>query len=151
MESEEYRIEAEDRNIPIDPGWPHFQNYTFAPAILRGNLLFLSGLTATDEAGEVVGKGDIVAQARCIFGKLKQILSAAGASLSDVVKTTDFITTTQGYSLTAEVRREFFGDSFPSSTGVVVSGLLRPDALIEIEAIAVVPGKGTKVDGQVNP
>ena len=65
------------------------------------------------------------------------MLRAAGGSLADVAQTTDYITTTDGYRATADVRREVFGDQFPAATGVIVAGLLRPGALIEIDAVAV--------------
>jgi aminoacrylate peracid reductase len=133
-------IESTDEgSVVINPGWDHYERFTFEPAIRRGNLLFISGLTATDEEGNVLAKGDIVAQTRHIYEKMGAILKAAGAQPCDVVKTTDFVTTIEDYHKTSEVRREFFGEAFPASTGVVVKGLLRPDALIEIEAIAVIP------------
>lgn len=113
--------------------------YTFSPGVIKeGKLLFISGLTATDDQGNIVGKGDIVAQARVIFTKIGEILQTAGATFDDVVKTVDYITTTENYRGTADVRREFFGTDFPAATGVIVAGLLRPDALIEIEAVAVI-------------
>jgi enamine deaminase RidA (YjgF/YER057c/UK114 family) len=121
----------------IDPGWPYTSHYTFSPAVRKGNLLFISGLTATDDNGNIVGKGDIVAQTRQCFEKIKQILEAAGASFDDIVKTVDYITTTEGYRGTADVRREYFRNGFPAATGIVVKELLRADALIEIDAIAV--------------
>jgi enamine deaminase RidA (YjgF/YER057c/UK114 family) len=130
---------TDEGSVVVNPGWDHYERFTFEPAIRRGNLLFVSGLTATDPEGNVVAKGDIVAQTRYIYEKMRAILEAAGARPCDVVKTTDFLTTTENYHKTAEVRREFFGEAFPASTGVVVSKLLRPDALIEIEAIAVIP------------
>jgi enamine deaminase RidA (YjgF/YER057c/UK114 family) len=130
---------TDEGSVVVNPGWEHYERFTFEPAIRRGNLLFVSGLTATDPEGNVVAKGDIVAQTRYIYKKMRAILEAAGARPCDVVKTTDFLTTTENYHKTAEVRREFFGEAFPASTGVVVSKLLRPDALIEIEAIAVIP------------
>jgi enamine deaminase RidA (YjgF/YER057c/UK114 family) len=125
----------------IDPGWSYSTRYTFSPAVRKGNLLFISGLTATDEQGTIVGKDDIVAQTRQIFEKLKQILDAAGGSFADIVKTVDYIVTTEGYRETAAVRRAYFHDGSPAATGVVVQGLLRPDALIEIDAIAVLDDK----------
>jgi aminoacrylate peracid reductase len=128
-------------NERIDPGWTRFARYTFPPAIRRGNLLFISGMTAVDDDGKLVGEGNIAAQARFIYEQMGQVLAAAGASYADVVKTTDYITTTDGYRETADVRREIFGADFPAATGVIVAGLLRPGALIEIEAIAVVPGR----------
>jgi aminoacrylate peracid reductase len=126
-------------NEPINPGWHRYARYTFPPAIRRDNLLFISGLTAVDDEGSLVGEGDIVAQARFIYRQLAEILEAAGGSLSDIVQTTDYITTTEGYRGTAEVRREVFGERLPAATGVIVAGLLRPGALIEISAIAVLP------------
>ena len=121
----------------IDTGEDHFAKLTFAPAVRAGDTLWLSGMTAAGDDGKVVGVGDIVAQARFIFEKAQKVLAAAGASMDDVVMTRDFFTTKEGYAGTAEVRREFFGDSFPAATGVEVAGLLRRDALIEIEFVAV--------------
>src|SRR5262245_8433615 len=116
--------------------WP--ERYTFSPAVRSGNLLFISGTTATDDRQQIVGRGDIVAQTRQIFRKFEAILVAAGGSLKDIVETTEFITTTENYRKTAEVRREIFGGPpYPAATGVIVAGLLREDALIEISAIAV--------------
>jgi aminoacrylate peracid reductase len=123
----------------IDPGWPRYTRLTFPPARRRGNLLFISGITAVDDQGALVGEGDIVAQARYIYQRIGEILAAAGAGFGDVVKTTDYITTTENYRGTADVRREVFGEDFPAATGVIVAGLLRPGALIEIDAVAVVP------------
>ncbi len=120
----------------IDP-WAFTKRYTFSPAVRKGNLLFISGLTATDNRGNIVGPGDIVAQTRNIFEKLETLMAEAGGSMDDIVKTVDYITTKQGYKGTAEVRREYFKNGFPAATGIVVKELLRPDALIEIDAIAV--------------
>ncbi len=124
----------------INPGWPRYERYTFSPAVRKGNLLFISGLTATDDAGAIVGEGDIVAQTRRIFELIGELLSEAGGSFDDVVKTVDYVTTTDNYAGTADVRREFFLNGFPAATGVVVKQLLRPGALIEIDAIAVLDG-----------
>lgn len=126
------------KNQIINPGWPHYAKYTFSPAVKRGNLLFISGITAADETGQIVEKGDIVGQTKRIFEKIGRILEAAGATFDDIVKTVDYITTTENYRGTAEVRRQYFKSGFPTATGVIVKGLLREDALIEIDAIAVV-------------
>lgn len=137
---------------PVNPGLPRYDRLTFPPATRvalegrsanGGNLLFISGLTATDDQGNLVGEGDIAAQARRIYAIMGQILAEAGASFDDVVQTTDYITTTNGYRETVRVRRDVFGDpppgGFPAATGIIVAGLLRPGALIEIDAIAVIP------------
>ena len=118
--------------------WP--ERYTFSPALRAGNLLFISGTTAVDEGGQLVGPGDIVAQTRYIYQKFAALLAAAGAGFECVVQTTDYITTTERYRETAVVRREVFRPPYPTATGVIVKGLLREGALIEISAVAVLPG-----------
>jgi enamine deaminase RidA (YjgF/YER057c/UK114 family) len=123
---------------PIVPnaGWP--ASFTFSPAVQVGNLVFLSGTTATDEKGRIVGPGDIVAQTRHIFGKFSLLLQSVGAGLGNIVETTDYVLSLDDYKKTAAVRRELFkGPPWPAATGVVVSGLVRKDALIEIKGIAM--------------
>ncbi len=123
----------------VNPGFPGFDRYTFSPGVIKeGKMLYISGITATDDQGNIVGEGDIVAQTRVIFEKIGEILTAAGAGFDDIVKTVDYMTTTENYRGTADVRREFFKKDFPAATGVIVAGLLRPEALIEIDAVAVI-------------
>ncbi len=126
-----------EKKVVVNPGWKRYERLTFSPAVRWGNLLFTSGMAATDDAGRIMHEGDIVAQTREIFKKLEAVLKEAGGSLDNVVKTVDYITTTENYKETAKVRREFFKNGFPAATGVVVKSLLRKEALIEIEAIAV--------------
>jgi enamine deaminase RidA (YjgF/YER057c/UK114 family) len=118
--------------------WP--DRYTFSPALRAGNLVFVSGTTAADETGRIVAPGDIAGQARYIYQKMAKLLAAAGAGFEHVVQTTEYITTTENYRATAEVRREFFQPPYPTATGVIVKGLVREGALIEISAVAVLPG-----------
>lgn len=126
------------RREVVDPGFPGSNRFTFSPGVVKeGKMLFISGMMATDYQGNVLGRGDIVAQTRVIFKRMGQVLEAAGATFDDVVKTVDYITTTENYRATAEVRREFFKKEFPAATGVIVAELLRPEALIEIDAVAV--------------
>jgi len=125
----------------ITGGSPWPSRYTFSPAVRAGNLLFISGTTAGDERGQLVGPGDIVAQTRYIFQKFGRLLRAAGGGFEHIVVSTNYATTTENYAHTAAVRREFFGDRFPTATGVIVAGLLREGALIEISAVAVLPDK----------
>jgi aminoacrylate peracid reductase len=99
---------------------------TFSPAVRVGDFLILSGTTATDESRRLVAEGDIVGQARYI-----------GIGFDAIVETVDYVTTFEGYERTAAVRKEVFGDGpYPAATGVMVSGLVRPGALIEIRATA---------------
>jgi len=115
--------------------WP--DRYTFSPALRVGQLLFIAGTTATDESGALVAPGDIVGQTRYIYEKFARLLQAAGAGFQHIVETTEYITTTENYRGTAAVRREFFRPPYPVATGVIVAGLLREGALIEISAVAV--------------
>ncbi len=126
----------------IKPDWPRLagRGRTYNPAVKKGNLLFISGMTSYDREGNKVGVGDIVAQTRQIYENMKDVLEAAGATFDDVVKTVDYIVpeALQDYRATAEIRREYFKDNFPAATGIVVNRLLSKESLIEIDAIAVV-------------
>jgi len=120
--------------VPNDK-WP--ARYTFSPATRVGNLVFLSGTTGTDDEGNIVGPGDIVAQTRRIFEKFALILQSVGGNLSNIVETTDYVLSLDEYRKTAALRRELFkGPPWPAATGVVVAGLIREGALIEIKGIA---------------
>ncbi|HWW47315.1 MAG TPA: RidA family protein [Xanthobacteraceae bacterium] len=120
--------------VPSD-NWP--EKWTFSPAVRVGNLIFLSGTTATDDKGQIVGPGDIVEQTRWIFKKFERVLERAGGSLRNIIETTDYVLCLEEYKKTASLRREFFqGPPWPAATGVVVKGLVRPGALIEIKGIA---------------
>lgn len=122
---------------PVVPNenWP--ARFTFSPAVRVGNLVFLSGTTGTDDRGDIVGPGDIVAQTWRIFEKFSLILHSVGGSLDNIVETTDYVLSLDDYKKTAALRRELFkGPPWPAATGVVVSGLVREGALIEIKGIA---------------
>ena len=129
------------RKIMINPGWERYKRLTYAPGVRKGNMLFISGMDAAlvDPAtGKAVVKGDIVEQTKVIYEKIKTVLEEAGASFDDVVKTMDYVTTMEeDYKRTAEVRRQYFGESFPAATGIIVREMAREGVLIEIDAIAV--------------
>ena len=121
---------------PVTSGKAWSERYTYVPALRVGNMVWLSGTTGTDDNGNITAPGDIVEQTRQIFRKFERLLNSIGASCDDIVSTTDFITTMDNYRKTAQVRREFFKKGFPTSTGVIVAGLLREGAVIEISAVA---------------
>jgi len=128
------------KKIMINPGWKYYEKLTYAPAVRKGNMLFISGQDAAKldpNTGELTFSKDILEQTRTIYERFREILKAAGANFEDVVWTTDYITTTENYKATAELRREYFGESFPASTGIIVKGLLHDEALIEIDAVAI--------------
>lgn len=124
----------------IDPGWGFTARHTFSPAIVCDGWVFVSGLVASGPNRTILFPNDIVAQTEVILERLGEILRAASCDYDDVVATREFIVSTENYRRTADVRRRFFKDPFPAATGVIVAGLLQPDAVIELEAIARVPG-----------
>lgn len=112
-----------------------------APAVRVGNTLYLSGQIALGADGKVVGEGDVIAQARQCFENIKSILKREGAAMSDVVKMTTYYACPLTEDLTKEywkVRKEYFGDYRPASSGLAISALIFPSILIEIEVVAVV-------------
>lgn len=111
----------------------------FSDAVIAGRTLYVSGLVATDEHGNVVGERDVVEQSRQIFRNLRRILDTVGAGPSDVAKLTIFMRDIDQRPLINPVRQEFFGSHRPASTLVEVSGLIRPELLLEIEAVALLP------------
>jgi len=116
---------------------PLFAGRTYVAAVARAGVpLFVSGLTAARPDGTVEGD-TVAAQAREIFAQLGRILAEAGAGPANVVKTTDYILSREGYRTVADVRREFFGEDFPAATGIVVKELLGRGVLIEMDAVAM--------------
>jgi enamine deaminase RidA (YjgF/YER057c/UK114 family) len=102
-----------------------------------GRLLFIAGQTASDKDGNVVGKGDIEAQATQVFENIAAVLEEAGGSFDNLVMTTTYITDRkyrEGYN---RVRQRYYKQEPPTSTLVIVSGLANPDYLIEIAGVAV--------------
>ena len=125
----------------INLNYKHYADTTYSAAVKKGNLLFISGQGAIDyETNEIVGKGDLLAQTRQIYKNIQKILEASGASFNDVVKTTDYIVRDAllSYKDTSEIRKEYFKDSFPASTGVVVDRLIRSEMLIEVDVVAII-------------
>jgi 2-iminobutanoate/2-iminopropanoate deaminase len=106
-----------------------------------GSLLFLSGQVAVDDDGELVGEGDMAAQAERVFEMIAGILAAHDASFSDVVHVRTFLTDMDQRSEYGAVRMKYFPGPPPASTTVEVSRLFRPGLLIEIEVTAAVPAR----------
>jgi reactive intermediate/imine deaminase len=104
--------------------------------------IYISGQIAFDKDGTVVGAGDMKAQAEQVFKNLEAALTAAGAKFSDIVKMNSYITDMSKIQAVRDVRTRYFGDVTPASTFVQVAGLVRPELLLEIEVVAVVPGAG---------
>ncbi len=104
-----------------------------------GRLVAVSGQLALDEDGRLVGEGDAGAQARQVFENLRRCLAAAGAGFDDVVKLTCFVTDMAHMpALRAARAAHIPDDRLPAVSAVRVAGLVRPEFLMEIEALAVV-------------
>ena len=102
--------------------------------------VYLSGQIALDKSGNLVGGTDMKAQAEQVFKNLQAALAAAGATFKDVVKMNTYTTDMSQAPAIREVRTKYFGSATPpASTLVQVVHLARPELLLEIEAIAVVP------------
>lgn len=103
-----------------------------------GKHVYVAGQLARDAQGNPVGKGDIVAQTRQVFENIKRCLEAVGASFDHVVKINVYLTDIrQQLGAVAKVRQGYFGSEAVPSTTVEVSRLADPEALVEIEAIAL--------------
>jgi len=106
---------------------------------VRANtLLFIAGQTASDKDGNIVGVGDLKAQAEQAFQNLKAALAAEDATFDDLVKMNTYVTDIKEYrSVVRGVRDKYITKDPPVGTLVEVSSLARPDLLIEIEGVAV--------------
>ena len=113
-------------------------NYKMATRMEGGRLVYVSGQVAWDASGNIVGKGDVGAQARQTFRNLRQVLQAAGGDLGSLMKMTTYITRIEDHPAVAEARGEVFDGEVPASTLIVVKSLFHPDFLVEIEGVAVV-------------
>ena len=115
-------------------------NPAFSPGVQVGEFLFISGTVGNDATGNLVGVGDCEAQTRQAFANIKSIAAAVGASMDDVVKITCFLIDVADYAAYGKVRSETFGSGPPASSTVMVAALVRPEFLVEVEAIVPVPG-----------
>jgi reactive intermediate/imine deaminase len=115
--------------------------YSQAVRVETGDAVWIhvSGQIAIDLEGNLVGPGDVRAQTLQVFENLKAILAANGATFADVVKIGTYLTTLEDVAGMREVRGEYLTAEPPASTAVQVVALVVPDALIEIDLVAVVP------------
>ena len=104
-----------------------------------GRLYFVSGQVAVNAQGQLVGKGDIHAQTRQVLENIKAALAAVGGSMDDVACVNVFVMDMSHLQAIHEVRAEYWSSNYPASTLVQVAGLVNPDYLIEINAVAIVP------------
>ena len=112
--------------------------YPMGVEVSGGRTVYVAGQIALDADGNLIGEGDFRAQARQVLGNVQAIIEDAGGSISDIVKMTTFLTDMAHYDEFKAVRAEFLKPPYPAATLVEVSSLVRPEWLLEVEAIAVI-------------
>lgn len=120
--------------LPVPRG-----SYSLVNIAQPGRMVFIAGQTASDNEGKVVGVGDPREQTRYVLGKIRHAVEAVGGTLNDIVAMNVFTTDVRYHRDINETRREFLGANFPTSTMVQVVALARPELLLEINAVAVIP------------
>ncbi|GBD11210.1 Putative aminoacrylate peracid reductase RutC [bacterium HR23] len=133
-------VAVKGKREEVNPGWDRYRELTFAPGVLAEGMLFLSGMGAIHpQRNEVVGVGNLALQAEQCYTLVAMVVEEAGGSLEDVVKVVEYLTPSalRERERLEEVRRQFLPDGGYALAQPVVQRLLRPEMLIEVEAVAI--------------
>lgn len=124
--------------INISSGSPLEPVFGYSRAVKIGNQIFVSGSTAVQSDGSVVGVGDAYVQAMAALETIETALKEGGATMADVVRTRVYVTSMDDLEAVSKAHAAYFHEIRPASTGVEVSRLARPELIVEIEADAVI-------------
>lgn len=122
----------------VDSGTEWESAVGYSRAVRAGDEVHVSGTTATDETGTLVGEGDPYAQASQALANVERALAEAGASVGDVVRTRLYVTDVDEWEAVGRAHRETFGEVRPATSVVQVERLIDPGMVVEIEAVAKV-------------
>ena len=114
----------------------------YTDGVEAAGLLYVSGMLPVNAAGELVGGADVIRQSEQVLDNVGAVLHSAGASFDDVVRVGVYVRDMADREAINMVRRRYFGDARPASTLVEVSALAHPGALVEIDAVALLPRRG---------
>jgi enamine deaminase RidA (YjgF/YER057c/UK114 family)/GNAT superfamily N-acetyltransferase len=129
---------VEREHVSTNTPWEPVVGYARAVRVRQvREMIFVTGTTATDEQGNVVGEGDAAAQTRQALANIERALAHLGASMTDVVRTRMFVTDISRWEEIGRVHGKVFGAVLPATTMVEISRLIDPRMLVEIEADAV--------------
>lgn len=137
------------KNISSGAKWEKIVGYS--RAVRLGQHVWVTGTTAFDDRGEIVGENDPAKQTAQIFVNVEKALTQAGARISDIVRTRIFVVDIErDWEEIGRVHRKVFGDNPPATTMVEISRLIDPRMLVEIEADAYIEHVGPDEPGRVN-
>lgn len=123
-------------NISSETRWEQLVGYS--RAVRKGNHVYVSGTTATDENGQIIGKNDPYRQTVQIINNIDHALRKVDATLEDVVRTRIYVTNIKQWEMIGRAHGMFFDEIRPVTSMVEVGRLIDPDMLVEIEAVAIV-------------